>query len=48
MDAVTQNQHKVLCEVLTHSGQSVEDRNGQSDTEPRTVKCEVPTEIGGL
>ena len=35
MDIVTQNQQTVHCEVLTDSGQTVEDSSGHSDTVPR-------------
>jgi len=31
---VTQNQETVQCEVLTYSGQSVEESSGHSDTKP--------------
>jgi len=34
VDIVTQNQQNVHCEVLTDSGQTVEDSSVYSDTEP--------------
>jgi hypothetical protein len=34
MDLVTQNQQTLDCELLTDSGQTVEDSNGHSDAEP--------------
>jgi hypothetical protein len=37
MDIVTQNQQNLQCELLTDSGQTVEDSSGQSDTEPTDV-----------
>jgi len=33
VDTVTQNEQTVECEVLTDSGQTVEDNSGHSDTE---------------
>jgi len=33
VDVVTQNQQTVRCEVLTETGQNVEDSSGRSDTE---------------
>jgi len=33
-DAVTQNQHTVYCEVLTDSGQTIQDSSRRSDKEP--------------
>ena len=34
MDIVTQNKQAVQCELLTESGQTVEDTSGHSDIEP--------------
>ena len=41
MDILTQNQQTVQCEVLTDSGQTLEDSSGHSDTEPThgTILC---------
>jgi len=33
VDIVTQNQQFVQCELLTDSGQNLEDSSGQNDTE---------------
>jgi hypothetical protein len=45
LDIVTQNQHRVECEVLTDIRQTVEDSSGYSDTET-TVQGEVLTHRG--
>ena len=34
------------CEVLTDSGQTVEDDSGYSNTEPKDPQCKVLTESG--
>ena len=43
---MTQNQQAVYCEVLTDSGQTVEDSSGHRDTEQQTVECEVLRDRG--
>ena len=35
VDIVTETQQTVQCEVLTDSGQTVEDSSGHSDRDPR-------------
>ena len=46
VDRVTQNKQRIQCEVLTESGQTVEDSIGHSDTDKQTVRCEVLTDSG--
>ena len=46
MGIVTQNQQTVHCEVLTDSGQTVEDIGGHSGTELTEGHCEVLTDSG--
>ena len=46
MDIVTKNQQTVKCEVLTDSGQTVEDSRGIVTQNQRAVQCEVLTDSG--
>ena len=45
---MTQNQQNVQCEVMTDSGQTVDDSSGLSNAESRDGKVDVPTDIGGM
>jgi len=45
LDIETQNQQTVECEILTDSGQTLEDSIGQSDKNQQTVEGNVLTDI---
>jgi hypothetical protein len=46
MEILSQKKQRVICEVLTDMGQTVEDRSEHSDTEKQRLGFEIMTDSG--